>query len=163
MTKETWFEVSNSSNICPLIVSMYLGVVFRRRENHFLLLKMIFFPPKMDYETKSSYILREPQNFANLHCRFDYIGQIYGGDFAKICSLLRIYELCRHTKSALFKIQYFKFPSFVLLYKMYQMNKNSPQCYVLLFSFHANFKMANDLRFYGDDFSDKVVKNPQFL
>ena len=64
MTKETWFEVSNSSNICPLIVSMYLGVVFRRRENYFLLLKMIFSPPKMDYETKSSYILREPQNFA---------------------------------------------------------------------------------------------------
>ena len=31
----------------------------------------------------------------NLHCKFDryYIGQIYGGDFAKICGLLRIYEL----------------------------------------------------------------------
>ena len=31
----------------------------------------------------------------NLHCRFDryYIRQIYGGDFAKICGLLRIYEL----------------------------------------------------------------------
>ena len=31
----------------------------------------------------------------NLHCRFDwhYIGQIYGGDFAKFCGLLRIYEL----------------------------------------------------------------------
>ena len=31
----------------------------------------------------------------NLHRRFDryYIGQIYGGDFAKICGLLRIYEL----------------------------------------------------------------------
>ena len=30
-----------------------------------------------------------------LHCRFDlyYTGQIYGGDFAKICGLLRIYEL----------------------------------------------------------------------
>ena len=30
-----------------------------------------------------------------LHRRFDcyYIGQIYGGDFAKICGLLRIYEL----------------------------------------------------------------------
>ena len=31
----------------------------------------------------------------NLHGRFDryYIGQIYSGDFAKICGLLRIYEL----------------------------------------------------------------------
>ena len=30
----------------------------------------------------------------NLHCRFDweYIGQIYGGDFAKFCGLLRIYN-----------------------------------------------------------------------
>ena len=30
-----------------------------------------------------------------LHCRFDwhYIGQIYGGDFAKFCGLLRISEL----------------------------------------------------------------------
>ena len=49
------------------------------------------------------------------------------------------------------------------IYKLYQMNKKFPQCYVLLFSFRANFKMANDLRFYGDDFSDNVVKNPQFL
>ena len=31
----------------------------------------------------------------DLHRRFDwyYIGQIYSGDFAKFCSLLRIYEL----------------------------------------------------------------------
>ena len=31
----------------------------------------------------------------NLHRRFDryYIGQIYGGDFAKFCGLLRICEL----------------------------------------------------------------------
>ena len=31
----------------------------------------------------------------NLHRRFDwhYIGQIYGGDFAKFCGLLRKYEL----------------------------------------------------------------------
>ena len=31
----------------------------------------------------------------NLHRRFDwhYIGQVYGGDFAKFCGLLRIYEL----------------------------------------------------------------------
>ena len=31
----------------------------------------------------------------NLHRRFDcyYIGQIFGGDFAKICGLLRMYEL----------------------------------------------------------------------
>ena len=31
----------------------------------------------------------------NLHHRFDryYIGQVYGGDFSKICGLLRIYEL----------------------------------------------------------------------
>ena len=31
----------------------------------------------------------------NLHRRFDvyYIGQIQGGDFAKFCDLLRIYEL----------------------------------------------------------------------
>ena len=31
----------------------------------------------------------------NLHRRFDwhYIGEIYDGDFAKLCGLLRIYEL----------------------------------------------------------------------
>ena len=31
----------------------------------------------------------------NLHLRFElyYIGQIYGGDFAKLCGHLRIYEL----------------------------------------------------------------------
>ena len=31
----------------------------------------------------------------NLHPRFDryYIGQIYGGDFAKNCDLLKIHEL----------------------------------------------------------------------
>ena len=31
----------------------------------------------------------------NIHLRFDqyYIGKIYGGDFAKFCGLLRIYEL----------------------------------------------------------------------
>ena len=31
----------------------------------------------------------------NLNCRFDwhYTGQIYGGGFAKLCDLLRIYEL----------------------------------------------------------------------
>ena len=37
----------------------------------------------------------------NLHDRFDryYIGQIYGGDFAKICGLLRIYELYQYMHS----------------------------------------------------------------
>jgi hypothetical protein len=36
----------------------------------------------------------------NLHRRFDryYIGQLYGGDFARICDLLRIYELYSTTK-----------------------------------------------------------------
>ena len=31
----------------------------------------------------------------NLHLRFDgyYLGQVYGGNFGKICGLLRIYEL----------------------------------------------------------------------
>ena len=35
----------------------------------------------------------------NLHQLFDwhYIGQIIGGDFAKFCGLLRIYELYEHT------------------------------------------------------------------
>ena len=35
------------------------------------------------------------KNLQNLHRRFDRynIGQIYGGDFAKFCGLLRIYEL----------------------------------------------------------------------
>ena len=35
------------------------------------------------------------KTFRNLHYRFDcyYIGQICGGDFAKICGLLRVYEL----------------------------------------------------------------------
>ena len=39
----------------------------------------------------SSYIRRRPQNFAK--SPFFCIGQIYGGDFAKFCGLLRIYEL----------------------------------------------------------------------
>ena len=41
-------------------------------------------------------ILKRPKNFCkNLHSVFDchFIGQIYGGDFAKFSSLLRIYEL----------------------------------------------------------------------
>ena len=40
----------------------------------------------------------------NLHRRFDryYIGQIYSGDFAKICSLLRIYELYHPLKAVTF-------------------------------------------------------------
>jgi hypothetical protein len=40
-----------------------------------------------------SYMLRRPQDF--LHQLFDwqYIGQIIGGDFAKFCGLLKIYEL----------------------------------------------------------------------
>ena len=40
----------------------------------------------------------------NLHRRFDryYIGQIYNGDFAKICSLLRIYELYHPLKAITF-------------------------------------------------------------
>ena len=39
----------------------------------------------------------------NLHRRFDcyYIGQIYGGDFAKFCGLLRIYELYVQTYTVL--------------------------------------------------------------
>ena len=41
------------------------------------------------------YILSRPQNLQNLRQLFDwqYIGQIIGGDFAKFCGLLRIYEL----------------------------------------------------------------------
>ena len=37
----------------------------------------------------------------NLHRIFDryYIGKIYGGDFAKICGLLRIYELYQNACS----------------------------------------------------------------
>ena len=52
-----------------------------------------------DYLMKSSlkFIYSEKANkvLRNLHRRFDwhYIGQIYGGDFAKFCGLLRIYEL----------------------------------------------------------------------
>ena len=47
----------------------------------------------------------------NLHCRFDcyYIGQIYGGDLAKICSLLRIYELYQH-----FSFRNYFFPLFTV-------------------------------------------------
>jgi hypothetical protein len=39
--------------------------------------------------------LKRPQNLRNLHQLFDwqYIGQKIGGDFAKFCGLLRIYEL----------------------------------------------------------------------
>ena len=42
--------------------------------------------------------------FRNLHPRFDryYIGQIYGGDCAKIWSLLRIYELYHPLKAVTF-------------------------------------------------------------
>ena len=45
----------------------------------------------------------------NLHCRFEfdryYIGQIYGGDFAKFCGLLRIYELLSLITATLNRIQ----------------------------------------------------------
>ena len=41
----------------------------------------------------------------NLHGRFDhyYIRQIYGGDFAKICGLLRIYELYQNCSDLLWE------------------------------------------------------------
>ena len=42
------------------------------------------------------HIFREGHKFLQkLHLLFDwqYIGQIYGGDFAKICALLRMHEL----------------------------------------------------------------------
>ena len=41
----------------------------------------------------------------NLYCRLDryYIRQIYGGDFAKICGLLRIYELYLMLRYLLYK------------------------------------------------------------
>ena len=47
-------------------------------------------PPK----SISSFPNRDPL-LGNLHRRFDwhYIGQIYGGDFANFCGLLRICEL----------------------------------------------------------------------
>ena len=50
-----------------------------------------------NHKKKSSYkyILRRPQNFAKSPDLF-YVcttSRIYGGDFAKLCGLLRIYEL----------------------------------------------------------------------
>ena len=49
---------------------------------------------KFVYSEKATKFLR------NLHRRFDhyYIRQIYGGDFGKICGLLRIYELYSTTE-----------------------------------------------------------------
>ena len=56
--------------------------------------------PRDNYMHFTGYVLRhgDPPHFLwgkNLQCIFDryYIGQIYGGDFAKFCGLLRIYEL----------------------------------------------------------------------
>ena len=51
--------------------------------------------PKEQTDVKV-YIFWESQKILqNLPCRFDryYIRQIYGGDFAKSCGLLRIFEL----------------------------------------------------------------------
>ena len=47
-------------------------------------------------ESFKVHIFREGHKILrNLHRRFDryYAGQIYGGDFANFCGLLRIYEL----------------------------------------------------------------------
>ena len=58
----------------------------------------------------------------NLHHRFDlyYIGQIYSGDFAKICSLLRIYELY---KLCLYKAEPTELPGFDTYRKVAIINK----------------------------------------
>ena len=50
----------------------------------------------------TSLILRRPQNFENLHRKFVLCSasQIYSGDFAKYCGLLRIYELYYITQYA---------------------------------------------------------------
>ena len=50
----------------------------------------------------SSYILRRPQNFAKSLPIIWQIWQIIGGDFAKFCGLLRIYELYKSCPSTLF-------------------------------------------------------------
>ena len=44
---------------------------------------------------KFIYSEKATKNLKNLHLTFDwhYIGQKLGGDFAKFCGLLRIYEL----------------------------------------------------------------------
>ena len=56
----------------------------------------IFFSNKMSTFRYKVHIFWESHKILhNLYCRFDwhYIGQIYSGDFAKFCGLLRIYEL----------------------------------------------------------------------
>ena len=55
----------------------------------------------------------------NLHRRFDryYIGRIYSGDFAKICGLLRIYEI--YTIYQNFKVLRFHVES-VLMEKVFE-------------------------------------------
>ena len=57
-------------------------------------------------------------NLQNLHCRFDwhYIGQIYGGDFEKFCSLLRIYELYTPLQHAL--VNYVGFSHSIILFSV---------------------------------------------
>ena len=45
------------------------------------------------------------RSVGTLHCRFDchYIGHIYGGDFAKFCGLLSIYELYQSDRYSLLR------------------------------------------------------------
>ena len=49
---------------------------------------------------KVEVLLRMPQNFCEITA-LDFVlcsnGQIYGGDFAKFCGLLRIYELYQNS------------------------------------------------------------------
>ena len=55
-----------------------------------------------DYQNFKVHIFWEGHKISrNLQCRFDryYIGQIYCGDFAKFCDLLRLSELYTHGKS----------------------------------------------------------------
>ena len=72
----------------------------------------------------------------NLHRRFDryYIGQIYGGDFAKICGHLRIYELKHKAKKTVNKLKF--------LY--------SGKC---LRNLHRRFVLCSNGQIYGGDFA----------
>ena len=68
---------------------VYKIVVWLGSEDYILYEFLIFVFVKFIYSDKATNF------FQNLHRRFDwhYIGQMYGGDFAKFCALLRIYEI----------------------------------------------------------------------
>ena len=90
-TKEAWASKGVRKTILSRCSPLFFLISYRLAE---VSLQAVFSKLKVHIFWEGHTILQNP------HRRFDYIGKIYGGGFAKFCGLLRIYEL--YTKGICF-------------------------------------------------------------